>query len=294
MSTAPPESTAPPPEAGAPPDAAAPPAEEEAPPRPPIAASPLSVILPAHNAAATVASILKSWSTYLDTLNRDYEVLLIDDGSDDGTAATAEALAAEKPNLRVLKHDQPRGFGAALRTGLAAAQHPLLCYAACDARYPAAELAKLLERIDLVDLVTGFRGATPVPLPWRITGFLWRCLIRVLFGIPLSPTPGWLGAPSLAYQKVIRTLFGVRIRDVDSPFKLFRRSIFERIPLQADGQFVHAEILAKANFLSCLMDEAILDIPATWQPDPTRWAELRQVFREPDFGPAVLTPRAAG
>ncbi|MBL8797957.1 MAG: glycosyltransferase family 2 protein [Planctomycetia bacterium] len=291
MSTVPPESTAPPP---APPEAAGPPAEEEAPPRPPIAASPLSVILPAHHAAASVASVLQGWFAYLDTLNRDYEILLVDDGSSDRTVATAEALAAEKPSLRVLKHDQQRGFGAALRTGLAAAKHPLVCYAACDARYPAAELAKLLERIDLVDLVSGFRGATPVPLPWRITGFLWRCLIRVLFGIPLSPAPGWLGAPSQAYQKVIRILFGVRIRDVDSPFKLFRRSIFERIPLQADGEFTHAEILAKANFLSCLMDEAILDIPATWQPDERRWTELRAVFREPDFGPAVLTPRVEG
>lgn len=262
--------------------------------RTPIATEPLSVVLPACNVASTVKSVLQSWFTYLDSLQRDTEIILVDDGSTDGTAAEAESLAAEQPKLRVLKHDRPRGFGAALRTGLAAARHPLLCYASCDPLYPPAELAKLLERIDRVDAVTACRCGRPVPTPLRITGFVWRCLVRVLFGIPLSPMAGWLGARPQAYQKLIRFCFGVRVRDFDSPFKLFRRSIFERLPLQADGHFVHAEILAKANFLGCLLDEPELNIPATWDTDPRRWTEFRQVFRLPDFGPAVLPPRPVG
>lgn len=260
--------------------------------RPPIATAALSVILPACNVGPTVKTVLHSWFAYLDSLQRDYEIILVDDGSTDGTAAEAEALAQEKPNLRVLKHVQQRGFGAALRTGLAAAQHPLLCYAACDPHYHPAELAKLLEYIDQMDLVSGYRGGRPMPTPLRAAGFLWRCLVRVLFGIPLPPSQGWLGAKLEAYQKLIRGCFGVRIRDLDSPFKLFRRGIFARIPLQSDGHFVHAEILAKANFLGCLMDEAVLDVAATWQADPKRWTEARQVFRHPDFGSPA--PRTAG
>lgn len=274
------------------PDPASDPAAATDPPlRPPIATEPLSVVLPACNVAATVKTVLHSWVAYLDSLQRDYEIILVDDGSTDGTATEAESIATEQPKLRVLKHDRPRGFGAALRTGLATCKHPLFCYASCDPLYPPAELAKLLERIDRVDAVTACRCGRPVPTALRVTGFLWRCLVRVLFGIPLSPMAGWLGARPQAYQKLIRFCFGVRVRDFDSPFKLFRRSIFERIPLQADGQFVHAEILAKANFLGCLLDEPELNIPATWDTDPRRWTELRQVFRLPDFGPAVLAPR---
>jgi hypothetical protein len=86
-------------------------------------------------------------------------------------------------------------------------------------------------------------------------------------------------------------LFGVRIGDIDSAFKLFRRSVFDRIPIQSDSAFVHAEILAKANFAGCVMDEIALDVPATWESDPRRFADLRRVFRMPDFGPAVLPKR---
>lgn len=261
--------------------------------RPPIATAALSVILPACNVGPTVKTVLHSWIAYLDSLQRDYEIILVDDGSTDGTATEAEALAQDKPNLHVLKHSQQRGFGAALRTGLAAAKQPLLCYAACDPLYRPAELAKLLEGIDQVDLVSGYRGGRPMPTPLRVAGFLWRCLVRVLFGIPLPPSQGWLGAQLEAYQLLIRIGYGVRIHDIDSPFKLFRRSIFARLPLQSDGHFVHAEILAKATFLGCLLnDEPVLDVAATWQADPKRWTEARQVFRYPDFGSPA--PRAQG
>ena len=116
----------------------------EFPPLPPIATQPLSVVLLAHNAAAHLEAVVTDWCTYLNGLDRDYELLLVDDGSTDKTAALAAGLAERSPRLRLLRHDKHQGEGAALRTGLAQARHPLLFYTLCDPRYRPAHLNRLL------------------------------------------------------------------------------------------------------------------------------------------------------
>jgi glycosyltransferase involved in cell wall biosynthesis len=233
--------------------------------RPPIAEAPVSVVLPAYNAAASVEPTLRGWAAYLDGLAREYEILLVDDGSTDQTRERAEAL--QLPRLRVLHHDVVQGQGAALRTGLVAARLPLICYCECSAAYQPADLSKMLELIDQVDVVTGYR--------------------------PLAVRPHRSRAERI-HQWLVRLIFGLHLKDVDCPFKLFRRAVFDRIPIQSDGPFVHAEILAKANFLTCL----IAEVEVTYQPSAAVQAvpgslrllrkEAVRVFRRPDFGPAVL------
>ena len=69
--------------------------------------------------------------------------------------------------------------------------------------------------------------------------------MRVLFGIPLEPRPGWQGWRAWRRGLVLRWGFGLRLYDADCALKLFRRSVFERIPVQSDGAFAHTEVLAK-------------------------------------------------
>jgi glycosyltransferase involved in cell wall biosynthesis len=236
--------------------------------RPPIAGAPISIVLPAFNVEAVVTDVVRAWLIYLGTLNRDCEIILVNDGSSDRTQQLAEQLATADPRLVVLAHPAPGGIGAALRTGLAAARHPLVGYAACSPAYEPADLSRLLEFMDQVDLASGMReweGPKP-PASWR----------------------QW------AARGLVHWIFGVRLKDPDCPFKLFRRSIFSRIPIQSDGSFVHAEILAKANFLGCLIAEAPIRYRPQAEPQgghveprPER-AEALQVFRSPDFGPAEL------
>ena len=85
-----------------------------------------------------------------------------------------------------------------------------------------------------------------------------RVFCRVVFSAAPSPLPGWLGGKGHAARLLARVLFGVRNRDVLCPYRLMRREIFARIPLQSDGPFVHVEVLAKANFLGCILAE---DVP---------------------------------
>ncbi|HEV2950080.1 MAG TPA: glycosyltransferase [Gemmataceae bacterium] len=191
-------------------------------------------------------------------------------------AGLAQSLAEKNPRVRVLRHESHNGFGACLRTGLAAAQYPLLLISTCDGRYQPADLARFLQWIDKVHLVAGYRT---VASKWFKRNWSER-IIR------------W----------IIRIIFGLRLKDPECWFLFARRSIFERIPVQSTGPFAFAEILAKANFLGCLMSE----VAVTYEPSaeaPDKWSNatlsqkltgFRNVFSHPDFGPAKLPARGKG
>ncbi|HEV3085326.1 MAG TPA: glycosyltransferase family 2 protein [Gemmataceae bacterium] len=234
--------------------------------RAPIAQAAISVVLPTHNAASALPGVIEAWTGYLDSLSRDYELLVIDDGSTDGTGPLADELSTRWSRLKVVHHAQPQGLGACLRAGLALAQFPLFCYVECSTAYQARDLAKLLDVMDHVDLVTGLR--------------IWQ-----------DHKPGW-SAGRLWSWLALRFVFGLRLKDVECAFKLFRRSIFERIPIQSAGSFVHAEILAKANFLGCMMAEVEVSYAPqagqsmNMEPQGQRRREAFRLFRHPDFGPS--------
>ena len=244
-------------------------------------------------------AVVRAWDVFLSKRGVGYEILLVDDGSRDRTAAVTEELAASVPALKVLRHETRRGAGAALRTGLAATQLPLVAYALCDPAYDPAGLAKLLGEIDHAHFVSGLRAGRPVPWPWRLVGMLWRLGKRVIFGHPSDRLPGWLGWRRHLGAVLVRAFFGVRLRDAACPFKLVRREVLARAPIQSDGDFAHIELLAKINFAICWGNEVPLPIKPPINPPPRGW--LRQVFRDarrvfsrPDFGPAKLPEAPSG
>lgn len=239
---------------------------------PPIATAPISAVLLAWNAESFLEKTVADWMTYLEGRRRPYELFLVDAGSTDQTGKLGTALTGRNPRLRLLRHDTPCGLGACLRTALQAAQYPLLFYTLCSEQYRSGDLALLLKWIDKADLVSGYR-----PGPRRFHG--WS------FG-------------DAAYRWLAWLLFGVRLSDLDCLFLLARRSIFRRIPVQSDGRFAHVEILAKANFLGCLMTEVPIHAPRSGAgPHPGEtWlqtlTEAYRVFSHPDFGPPLLPDEA--
>jgi hypothetical protein len=237
--------------------------------RSPIAQAAISVVLTQQQAEVPLEKVVNLWAAYLDTLGRDHEILVVKDAPSNDDPQLGEGLKAQYPRLRVLDSPGRGSVGAALRIGLEAAQFPLFCYSNCDTCYQPADLGRLLEVIDKVDLVSGYRV-------WQSPRgrHFWR---------------------QHAYRGLLRLLFGLRLMDVNCSLKLFRRSIFARLPIQSEGPFVHAEILAKANFLGCMMTE----VPVRYEPNPVHpgttslpgtWrADLSRVFFHPDFGPAIST-----
>ncbi len=102
-----------------------------------------------------------------------------------------------------------------------------------------------------------------MPTVWRLLGAAWRWFWRIALGVTLQPLPGWLGWREHLYRLFCRVVFALRLQDMNCAFRLFRRDIFARIPIQSRGDFVHTEILAKANFLGCYMND---EVPLTYRP----------------------------
>ena len=160
-----------------------------------------------------------------------YEVIVVNDGSRDRTGAVADRLAAANPNVRAVHHAENRGYGAAVRSGLAAAQYPLVVLADGDNQFDLGELAVLLRGLGTSDIVSGYRIARRDPAMRRLYAFVYNRVARVLFGIPL--------------------------RDVNCGFKVYRRALVERLlpQLRSTGALINVEILARARKLGATVTE---------------------------------------
>lgn len=275
----------------------------------------ITAVIPVRDAAASVERFVTMWADGLARLGRAYEIIAVNDGSADGTREVLERLAAGRVrHLTVLNHDSPKGFGGCLRTALPQVKQPLLFYTSPDYPYTPNDLPKLLERISIrdaylnkqPDLISGCRTGRVAPAVFASLGKVWRIACKVLLGLQLEPPPAWLGVRGTLYRCFAKFVFGVPLADVNSKFKLFRTAFLCRFPIQSDSEFVHTELVAKATFLTSIMDEVPLT-PTDVPPPPVTFAgDLRRVFSNPDFGnphapiagepggptPAVTAPEA--
>jgi glycosyltransferase involved in cell wall biosynthesis len=184
--------------------------------------SSISALFPAYNDAGTIASVVVSARATLSRLSCDYEILVVNDGSQDHTGEVLTELEQLFPELRVIHHSVNQGYGAALRTGFDAATKDLVFYTDGDAQFDPREMTRLVDALnddDTVDYVTGYRLRRADPF-FRIT----------------------LGRP---YHWAIRRAFGLKLRDVDCDFRLFRRNILQQLELtESNGGFC-IELLKK-------------------------------------------------
>lgn len=259
--------------------------------RAPIRQAPISLVLTAYQNSSEVEPVVAAWQSQLARLGRPYEIIVVDDGSDDDTRTQMVALCQRFTQLRLAHLDAHAGVGRALQTGLIAAQHPLVVTAPCDRQFCPADLSRALDAIDQCDLVAGYRVGQPLPLWLRLWDGIRRVLGRILLGATPDRRDCWLGWQHWRRRFAARWIFGVRVQDPECPFRLYRREVFRRIPIQCQTSAAHVEILAKANHLECIMAE----VPVSWESSQRRvhdpleqrfTKELRQLFRRPEFGQA--------
>jgi glycosyltransferase involved in cell wall biosynthesis len=187
----------------------------------------LSYFFPAHNEAENIEALVEEALAVLGAIAERFEVIAVDDGSSDGTGELADRLATAHPDVvRAVHHPRNLGYGAAVRSGLAAARYPLICFTDGDRQFRVADLARLTARLDGADAA----GRTPdVVAGYRIE----------------RADPAVRLAYARIYRATLRLFFGLRVRDPDCACKLFRREALEGVNVESGGAFLSAELLIK-------------------------------------------------
>jgi len=176
-----------------------------------------------YNEIETIERMVNKALSVLDPLFDDYEVIIVDDASSDGSEQIADDLARCHPSVRVIHHSRNLGYGSALRTGFNSAVKSLVFYTDCDEPVDLSEIERALTLIvsdSDVDMVVGYRIKR------------YESLRRSIY--------------SKVYNFLCRLLFDIRVQDVNFSFKLVKRDVLQHIQLHAGSVFIDGELLAEA------------------------------------------------
>jgi 4-amino-4-deoxy-L-arabinose transferase-like glycosyltransferase len=181
----------------------------------------LSLILPAWNEAAVIATAIAEADEALALVADDYEIIVVDDGSTDNTAAIVRESSIANRHVRLVQHSPNQGYGAAIRSGFAAAEKSMVVFTDADCQFDLTELDRFVLLSSRYDIVCGYRiDRKDTPL---------RCLY------------------SNVYNLIVRFLLGTGVRDVDCALKMFHRDVAKKLQIRGNGFLVNSEMLVQAR-----------------------------------------------
>lgn len=191
----------------------------------------LSIFFPAYNDAPSIAKLVEDAFVFGSQCAADLEVIVIDDGSSDDTAASVERLAPRYGSrLLLIRHAENRGYGGALRTGFQEATKEFVFYTDGDGQYDVSQLPDLVARMEpQVGLVNGYKTSRSDSWPRVVAGKL--------------------------YLLAVRFLFRLKIRDVDCDFRLIRRSVLGGIELSSSSGAICVELVRNVQESGCEIRE---------------------------------------
>jgi glycosyltransferase involved in cell wall biosynthesis len=222
----------------------------------------VSAVLPARDEEDNLVPMVESVLAVLPEVARRFELIVVDDGSRDHTPERGGALVRAHPDaVRVVRHERSRGYGAALRSGLAAARLDWIFLTDADRQFDPGGLRACVTLLGDADALVGYRAHRADPPHRRVYAAAWNLLVRHLLRLP--------------------------VRDVNCAFKLVRRSALEGIELRARGGTVSAELVGSlarrggrivevpvAHFprpagtasgsAPCVVARAFLELPGVW------------------------------
>ncbi|MDD5050550.1 MAG: glycosyltransferase family 2 protein [Candidatus Pacebacteria bacterium] len=181
----------------------------------------LSVFFPAHNEEGNIKETLLDAIKTIDSIPeiRKSEVIVIDDGSTDKTAEVVREVMVREPRVRLVSHEKNMGYGSALQSGFKSSALEYVFFTDADLQFYMEEIKRLIPFIPAYDVVIGYREK-------RMDHFM-----------RLVNAKGW--------NILNRVMFGLKVKDIDCAFKLFRRMALEDITITSHGAMISAEILIK-------------------------------------------------
>jgi len=179
----------------------------------------LSAFFPAHNEEGNVERMCNALRIVLPNVAEDFEIIIVNDGSNDKTGEIADRLAAQDEKIRVVHHERNMGYGAAIRSGISACKKEYVFLTDGDNQFDVSQLSLFVPMVSQYDGVIGFRLN-------RQDNFVRK-------------------ANAWAWNRLVQWMFGLKAKDIDCAFKLFHREVFEKVQLESSGAMISTEMLVK-------------------------------------------------
>ncbi len=189
----------------------------------------LSIFFPFYNEEANIERVTQNALDIAGQVANQFEVILVNDGSRDRTGALADKLAEQYPQVRAVHNNPNLGYGGAVRRGLDESKMDWVFFSDGDGQFDLGELPKLITLLSDCDMPVGYRIDRADPFMRKANAFCWGTLVR--------------------------TLFGIKVRDIDCAFKLIPRSLLDSTNFESNGALISTELLAKATYAGLRIGE---------------------------------------
>jgi glycosyltransferase involved in cell wall biosynthesis len=189
---------------------------------------PLSVIVPVYNEAGLLEKAIKSMYDYLVAEMGEFEIIVIESGSTDQSARIADRMAESIPRMTVIHEGRRNGFGSAVRLGYQKATYDYALVLTLDMPFPIETIGRAMDLTDRAECVLSYRINDRRKIGRRFQSFV--------------------------YNTLVKTALGLRVKHVNSAFKLIKKSLLKGVELRSSGWFIDAEVLywiqkKKASFV---------------------------------------------
>lgn len=182
----------------------------------------ISLVMPFYNEIEYIRMTVAKAQEVFDSMETDYEIILINDASFDGSENIAVELSAQNPRIKVFHHEKNGGLGAALKTGFQNATKEIIVYTDLDMPFDFSLLKNAVTLLNKADVVHGYRIGKR------------ESLLRTIY--------------SRTYNFLIRIIFGYKTNDINFAMTIFKRNVLNKLSLRANGSFISAEFLLKSYY----------------------------------------------